>query len=85
MKYEIKKGILKFDEKVAKRFLHGVLDPTTGKSIINSDKFKNLIIHNNTIEIVLKNIDDKNLKEDIENQIREVFKDLDINLKIKYE
>ncbi len=85
LKYELKMGRIKLDESVVKRLLHGVLDPMSGKSIINSDKFKDLRVKDKNIEITLTNIDDKALREDIENQIREVFRDLDINLKINYE
>ncbi len=85
LKYEIKEGRVRFDENVAKRLLHGVLDPMSGKSIISSDKFRGLKVKDKDVEIILSRIDDKALREDIENQIREAFKDLDINLKIIYE
>ena len=83
-KYKIKTGKMPFDIKIAKKLLHGVIDPVSGNSILKTDKIKSVEVEDKTVKIIFSAKKD-DVMSDIENQIKEVFSDLDVKLDIIYE
>jgi len=82
-KYRVKTGKQAFDMKIAKELLNGVIDLSTGKSVLKSDKLSNYDVNGNQMEITLAG--EKNeVLQDIENQIRDVFADIGVELSFKY-
>ena len=82
IKYNIKRGKIPPDLKIAKKILNGVIDLASGESILKSDKIKDLKVEGKKISIIFRDRDE--LMEDVENQIREVFSDLDVDVDIRY-
>jgi len=80
-KYDVKRGKLPFDLKIAKKLLNGVIDLASGESILKTDKIKDLKVEGKKITIVLGN---KDGLEDVEEQITAVFSDLDVEFDIRY-
>jgi nitrogen fixation NifU-like protein len=82
-KYKIKKGMLNFDLNIAKKLLSGVIDLVSGKSILKTDKLKDVRVEDKTLKIVFSEYSDAT--RDLEEQIREVFDGLDVKVDIVYE
>ena len=83
LKYEVKKGLTKVDEAFVRRILRGVLDPVEGTDIVSAGIVESLEI---TDKITIKLTINKGseLAKTIEEDIRESFDGLDINLNLVF-
>lgn len=82
-KYRVKTGEQAFDMKIAKDLLKGVIDLSTGKSVLKSDKLTEVKVDGNKMVVKFAGKKDEVLT-DIENQIKDVFADIGIELEIGY-
>lgn len=82
-KYKVKIGELPFDIKIVKKLLNGVIDLSSGSSILKTDKIEDVSVVDGALRVVFTKEKDE-LLEDIEGQIREVFSDMGVDLDVVY-
>ncbi|MEM4298366.1 MAG: iron-sulfur cluster assembly scaffold protein [Nitrososphaerota archaeon] len=84
LKYEAKKGLVKIDEAFVRRVLRGVLDPIEGTDIVSAGILESVKIEDKTITLKLKAQEGSELAKSIEEDTKESFEGLGIDLKFVY-
>lgn len=84
LKYEAKRGIVKIDEAFVRRILRGVLDPIEGTDIVSAGILEGVNIDGKTITIKLNVKEGSELAKSIEEDTRESFEGLDVDLKFVF-
>jgi NifU-like protein involved in Fe-S cluster formation len=80
LKYEAKKGLLKVDETFVRRILRGVLDPVEGTDIISAGMVENVEIKDKTVTIKFTLNKGSETAKAVEEDIKESFEGININL-----
>jgi len=83
MKYEVKKGLAPINDTLVKMILRGVLDPVEGVDILSAKMVEAIQVEGNTIHIKLAIKEGTELAKTLEEDIREAFEGLDVNLQIE--
>ena len=83
-KYYAVKGKMKVDDTLVKLLLRGVLDPITGVDVISSKTVESISVQDREVTIGLMVDEKSQIAKELENDIRESFEGLPINLKILF-
>ena len=83
-KWDVIQGRRKIDEKFVKLILAAVIDPLTGESVLKGDKYRGCKIEGKKVKIMLNIPKDSPEAEAFEEQIREAFEGLDVDLEIEF-
>jgi len=83
-KYYAVKGKMKVDDTLVKLLLRGVLDPITGVDVISSKTVESISVQDQEVTIGLMVDEKSQIAKELENDIRESFEGLPINLKILF-
>ena len=81
-KYYAMKGKAKIDDTLVKLLLRGVLDPVTGVDIISGRTVESISVQDHEVTIGLRVDDKSQVAKELENDIKEAFEGLPVNLKI---
>ena len=82
-KWDVMNGKKKLDEEFVKNLLRGILDPSTGKDIVSAGIIKKIKIRENKIEIDANLPDDKEYKNEIVSNIKELFEKMEVKIEVK--
>ncbi|HID00052.1 MAG TPA: DUF59 domain-containing protein [Piscirickettsiaceae bacterium] len=83
-KWDVIQGKRKIDESFVKLILAAVIDPLTGESVLKGDKYRGCKIEGKKVKIMLNIPKDSLEAEAFEEQIREAFEGLDVDLEIEF-
>ncbi len=84
LKYEVKKGFTKLDEKFVRRVLKGILDPLQGKDIVSLHKVDEVKMKGKKVEIKLNYSKKDESAKYISEDIKEAFSDLNVKITLKF-
>lgn len=82
-KWDVMNGKKKLDEEFVKNLLRGILDPSTGKDIVSAGIIKKIKIRENKIEIDANLPGDKEYKNEIVSNIKELFEKMEVKIEVK--
>ncbi|AIF70175.1 hypothetical protein PAP_08975 [Palaeococcus pacificus DY20341] len=83
-KWDVIQGRREIDERFVKLILAAVIDPLTGESVLHGHKYKGCEIEGKKVKIMLNVPKDDPEAEVFEEQIRESFEGLDVDLEIEF-
>jgi len=83
-KWDVIQGRREIDERFVKLILAAVIDPLTGESVLHGHKYKGCEVDGRKVKIMLNVPKDDPEAEVFEEQIRESFEGLDVDLEIEF-
>jgi len=83
-KWDVLQGRRDIDEGFVKLILAAVIDPLTGESVLQGHKYRGTEIRGRQIKIMLNVPRDDPEAEIFEEQIKEAFEGLDVDLRIEF-
>lgn len=83
-KYYAMKGKTKVDDTLVKLLLRGVLDPITGVDVISGKTVESISVQDHEVTIGLRVDEKSQIAKELENDIKEAFEGLPVNLKIVF-
>jgi len=83
LKYEVKKGRRKLDERAAKLLLKGVLDPASGLSVVEAGGIEELRVEGRRVYVKLRYKSGSREAEYVKESIEEAFSDLGVEVDVE--